>query len=273
MKSLIRLLVFFSPLLFSSPIYAQAPENPPDSDIQQIFPPSPLNKNYTFHFKGKFEEIPLKTPDSIRLNAILFHADSSKGVIFYLHGNNGALDKWGEIAPIYTRLHYDIFMLDYRGYGKSEGKIKNEKQLYNDVQFAYDLVKILYSEKKIIILGYSIGTEPATMLAATNHPEKLILQAPYYSLSDAVHFLDPSLDTTQMPFQFNTYTYLPKVSCPIVIFHGDADKTFYYGSSKKLKTFFKPGDELITLKAAGHDAMEKNMDYLTALKEVLNTVQ
>ena len=160
-------------------------------------------------------------------------------------------------------------MVDYRGYGKSEGSIKNEKQLYSDVQVAYDSLKAGYPENKIVVLGYSIGTGPATMLAATNHPGKLILQAPYYSLSDAIHFLYPAVDTTQVPFQFNTYEYLPKVVCPIVIFHGNVDKTFYNGSSQKLKQLFKPGDELITLKGADHADMEKNREYLVALKTLL----
>ena len=67
--------------------------------------------------------------DGLILSAILFHADSSKGVIFYLHGNTGNLEKWGKLAAVYTRLHYDILMFDYRGYGKSEGIIKNEKTI------------------------------------------------------------------------------------------------------------------------------------------------
>lgn len=269
MKLFFQFSIIIFLLLNTAGVYAQAPENPPDSDVQQIFPPSPLKENYKFHFAGKFDELLIHTSDGVRLNSILFHADSSKGVIFYLHGNTGALDKWGKIASVYTKLHFDIFMFDYRGYGKSEGKIINEKQLYSDVQLAYDTVKAYYLEKNIIILGYSIGTGPAAMLASTNHPGKLILQAPYYSLSDAVHVLAPEVDTMQMPFQFNTYKYLPKVACPIVIFHGDADKTFYYGSSQKLMKLTKEGDELITLPGADHSEMEKNKKYLAALKKVL----
>jgi len=250
-------------------VYAQAPDNPAQSDVQQIFPASRIKKTYTYNFKTKFEEKIIRMTDGILLDALLFHADSSKGVIFYLHGNTGGLDKWSKISSVYTSLNYDIFMVDYRGYGKSDGSIKNEKQLYNDVQLAYNSVKALYPENKIIIAGYSIGTGPAAMLAATNHPSRLILQAPYYSLSDAIHFLYPSVDTTQMPFQFNTYQYFPKIICPIAIFHGDADKTFYYGSSLKLKEFFKPGDELITLKGADHAEIEKNKDFLVSLKRVL----
>jgi pimeloyl-ACP methyl ester carboxylesterase len=250
--------------------YGQAPENPPESDIQQIFPISKLNKNYIFSFKEQYEEKSIIVSDGLALNAILFHADSSRGVVFFLHGNTGGLDKWGKLAPVYLSLHFDVFMVDYRGYGKSDGSIKNERQLYNDMRATYDSVKSIYSEKKIYILGYSIGTGLATMLASENHPKGLILEAPYYSLSDAIHYLYPTIDTTEMPFQFNTYQFLPKVTCPVIIFHGDVDKTFYYGSSLKLRQFFKPGDKLITLKGADHSDMEVNKEYLKELKGILN---
>lgn len=83
-------------------------------------------------------------------------------------------------------------MMDYRGYGKSEGSIKNEDELYSDVQEVYNYLKSFYNENKIIVLGYSIGTGPAAFLASKNHPKELILQAPYYSLPDAMHHLRPS---------------------------------------------------------------------------------
>ena len=86
-----------------------------------IFFPEKLDKEYKFGFDQNFEELNFKTEDNVLLNGILFKADTSKGVIFYLHGNAGSLKSWGEIAKTYTDISYDLFMLDYRGYGKSEG--------------------------------------------------------------------------------------------------------------------------------------------------------
>jgi len=143
--------------------------NPSPKAIKMIFPGAKLSANYQFAFPDRFEEINIQAKDSIKLNAVLFKADSSKGVILYLHGNIGALDEWGKIAKTYTTLHYDLLMIDYRGYGKSEGRIKNENQLYSDVQKAYDYLLTIYPENKIIVLGYSIGTGPAAWLAANNH--------------------------------------------------------------------------------------------------------
>jgi pimeloyl-ACP methyl ester carboxylesterase len=129
-----------------------------------IFFPEKLNKDFKFNFDQPFEELRIKMNDNKLLDGILFKANDSKGLIFYLHGNGGSLRSWGEAAKTYTELDYDIFMLDYRGYGKSEDKINSQEQLFNDVQTAYDTLKRKYDEKKIIVLGYSIGTGPASNL-------------------------------------------------------------------------------------------------------------
>jgi len=151
-----------------------------------IFFPQKLQKNHAFGFAQPFEEVTILTQDEKNLHGLLFKADKSKGLIFYLHGNAGSLDGWGEVAETYTRLKYDIFLLDYRGYGKSEGRIESEARLFQDVQLAYNEMLKRYNENSIVVLGYSIGTGPATKLAGTNNPKLLILQAPYYSLTDVV---------------------------------------------------------------------------------------
>src|SRR5687768_11655977 len=147
-----------------------------------IFFPEKLDKNYRFSFNQKFEEINIKTRDQKLLHGLLFKSDNSKGLVFYLHGNAGSLRSWGEVAKIYTDLNYDVFIIDYRGFGKSEGSISSEAQLYQDLQIAYDVMKSKYGEDKIVVLGYSVGTGLATKIASTNKPKILILQAPYYNM-------------------------------------------------------------------------------------------
>lgn len=79
-----------------------------------IFFPQKLNKDYQFRFDQAFKEMSFGMKDGTLLNGLLFKADSSKGLIFYLHGNAGSLASWGSVAKVYTDLHYDVFMLDYR---------------------------------------------------------------------------------------------------------------------------------------------------------------
>ncbi len=234
-----------------------------------LFLPTKLAADHKFSFPGIWEERKIKTSDGLLLDGILFKADSSKGLILYMHGNAGALSTWGDIAHVYTSLGYDLFILDYRGYGRSPGKIHSEKELFNDVQSAYDAMKRIYPEEKIVVLGYSIGTGPAAMLAANNKPRMLILQAPYYSMTDMMKKEYGFLPTFMLRYPLATCDYVQKTTAPIIIFHGTDDEVLYYGSSLKLKEHFKPGDRLITLQGQGHNGFTRNPEYLAELKKIL----
>jgi len=271
MKLLTSILILQMLCLFS---YGQNVESAKEENTtkeleQQFFPPHKLHKDFQFHFSAPFSEVNITTEDGFNLNGLLFKVKQSKGLIFYLHGSNDAVDIWGKIAPTYNNFEYDIFILDYRGYGKSEGIVANETQLSGDIQKVYDKLKQNYSESNIVIIGQSMGTGPAAQLAANNNPKALILQAPYYSLSDWIYNIAPEINTSKMKFQFKTFELLPKIKVPVIIFHGDSDNAIYYGSSKKLSAFFKKGDELITLKGEGHNNFINNLKYLAKIKVIL----
>ncbi|MEO8406467.1 MAG: alpha/beta fold hydrolase, partial [Chitinophagaceae bacterium] len=169
-----------------------------------IFFPQKLTKGFKFSFDTPFEEVSFKMKDDVLLNGILFKARNSKGLIFYLHGNAGSIDSWGDVAKTYTDLNYDVLIIDYRGYGKSEGKISSEKQVFDDLQIVYDNMKGKYEENKIIILGYSIGSGPAARIASVNNPRMLILQAPYYSLTDMMRHSYPIIPVFLLKYKFQT---------------------------------------------------------------------
>ena len=168
-----------------------------------------------------------------------------------MHGNAGSLSSWGGVAETYTNLNYDIFILDYRGYGKSEGSINGQEQLFQDVQAVYAELKKKYKEDKIIVLGYSIGTGLASKIASTNNPKLLILQAPYYSLTDLMRHTYRIIPTFILKYTFETNEFITNCKMPIVIFHGNQDRVIYYGSSRKLKEQFKEQISLITLEGQG----------------------
>lgn len=235
-----------------------------------IFAPDKLTADYKFNFLVKFDELNIKTVDGELLNGLLFKSDSSKGLIFYLHGNGGCIGTWGEIAKTYTNLNYDLFELDYRGYGKSTGKISSQEQMFSDIQTAYDSLKCRYSEDKIIVLGYSLGTGLAAKLASTNYPKHLILQAPYYNIKYMMQKDFPIIPTFILKYKFETDTYIRRCKMPITIFHGDADKLIPYDCSIQLIKLTKPTDELITLKGRGHNGMSDNPEYVRELSRVLN---
>lgn len=233
-----------------------------------IFYPDKLEKDYRFYFNQNFKELFIKTSDDKLLNALLFEADSTKGLIFYLHGNAGSLESWGSVAEVYTDLNYDVFILDYRGFGKSEGSIQGEKQLYADNQLAYNKMKELYKEEDIRVLGYSIGTGMAAKLAADNNPAMLILQAPFYSfrhMMSSQFYFPPFI----LRYPFRTDKFLKQCRCPVVIFHGDADEIINYKSSLKLKEEFNDKIKLIILPGEEHNGITDSKAYRDELEKIL----
>ena len=236
-----------------------------------IFFPEKLPADYTFSFDTPSEEIFFTTPDHNRLSTLFFKASNPKGLIFYLHGNAGSLRSWGAVAGTYTKLQYDVCMLDYRGYGKSSGRPHGEQAWYNDVQLVYDSLKQHYAEQQMVVLGYSIGTGAATWLAAVNHPALLILQAPYFSLTDLVKTTVPFIPSFILRYPFRIDQNIQKCRMPVIIFHGDQDEVIGYNASVRLQKFFKPVDRLVTLTGQGHNNITDNCLYQAALKKALDS--
>ncbi len=232
-----------------------------------IFFPEKLDKNYCFDFETNFEEIDIKTTEDNSINGLLFKSKNTKGLIFYLHGNAGALNTWGNLANTYTDLNYDLFILDYRGYG--EGEITSQNQLFEDNQIAYEYLKKFYNENDIIIIGYSIGTGLASKLASENNPKQLILQAPYYNFTDLIQHKFSIIPPFIVKYKFSTNEYLKNCKASITIFHGKNDNLIYYESSVKLKADFKNQVELIGLENQGHNGITYNPVYRKIIKELL----
>lgn len=235
-----------------------------------IFFPQKLDKNYRFPFLQRFEEVSIQTEDHEILHGLLFKTENRKGLIFYLHGNAGSLADWGEVADVYTNLNYDVFLLDYRGYGKSSGRIQSEVQLFSDVQSAYSEMLKVYDKDMIIVLGYSIGTGPAAKLASTNNPKMLILQSPYYSLTDVVKHTVPLVPTFLLRYKLETYQYIKSCEMPVVLIHGNKDEVIPYSQSLKLMPLLKKSDVLITLAGQTHNGMSFSPDYAKEIQKILN---
>ncbi|MBQ4820202.1 alpha/beta fold hydrolase [Aquimarina sp. MMG016] len=241
---------------------------------KHFFTPTKLAADHKFHFNGNFEELNFKTTDDFTLNSLLFRVDNPKGLVFYLHGSGGSLASLAEGADVYIQLGYNVFMMDYRGFGKSGGDITSEQQLYEDNQMLYDELKKTYAEEDIIVVGYSLGAAMAAKLASTNNPKLLILKAPFYNFNEAIS-QNVKLLSKFFPlsilnkYGFNNNQFIQKCKMPVLIFHGTNDKINQYSSSLELKKLFKPEDDLILLEGEGHDSISNNLQFQKELKTLL----
>lgn len=235
-----------------------------------LFLPIKLTQDFNYEFTQSFEELFLYPEKDVKINAIHFKAPNSKGVVLYFHGNAGNLDRWGKITENLVNWDFDVFVIDYRTYGKSIGKL-SEEALYNDAQYCYDYLKKSYEEKNIIIYGRSLGTGIASYLAHKNNPKKVFLEAPYFSIADVARRRFPIFPVSMLlKYKLPTNQYLKEVNCPIILIHGMADKVVPFKSGKKLVEMRLPNLNFVPIEEGGHNNLVEFEDYEKALNIWLN---
>jgi pimeloyl-ACP methyl ester carboxylesterase len=236
-----------------------------------FFNPKLLSKEYVFQFSESFEELNIKIEEDLFLNALLFKANNSKGVVLYFHGNAGAIHDWGKRAPLFLGNNYDVLFVDYRGYGKSDGAYSNSDELLADAQVVYDYTKTLYDEDNIVVLGFSLGSGLASYVASKNTPKLLILNAPYYSWKILIaDEIAPPIPQFLIKYDIPTYQYVKTVSCPIQIYHGTRDFLIHPDTnSKKLQAINPKNINLTFIEDAGHNGLHITKQYYDLLKDLL----
>jgi alpha-beta hydrolase superfamily lysophospholipase len=233
-----------------------------------IFHPEKINASTVLKFDQEFEELNI-TSNGETLNGALFKVKDAKGLVFFCHGNSGNILKQADAAKFYTNLGFDFFSFDYRGYGKSTGEVESEEQFFSDVQAFYNELNKRYKEAEINVIGYSLGTCPAAMLAAKNKPNKLILIAPYYSLSDMTIRRYKVIPPFLLKYKFDTYKYVQQAKMPILLVHGDKDGIIPFDCSLQLKNKLKKTDVFLPIKGQDHNNFEQNSTYFEAASSFL----
>ena len=238
-----------------------------------LFKPEKLDKDFQFAYENQdTKEYNMETRDGAKINGLLFKSKNQpKGVVLYLKGNSKSIKGWGKFAVDFTRHDYSVFMVDYRGFGKSTGR-RSQKAIKRDLQEVYNKLKERTPEKHIILYGRSLGSGFAAKLASMNNPRLLILDAPYYSLTKVTGRYMPFMPLSLlMKYPLPTYKWLKYVQCPIHIIHGTHDKLIPYKSSVKLSQVNPKRTKLHTVIGGGHKNLNNFESYHLMLDDILNT--
>lgn len=235
-----------------------------------IFLPTELSQDHVYEMNHPFEEITLNTEDGAKLNGLHFQQVDPKGLILYFHGNAGNLQRWGELTEFFVKKSYDVIVMDYRGYGKSTGE-RSMESLYSDSKLWYEYTKEHYSEKEIIVYGRSLGTTFASYVASNYQPERLILETPFYSLSEIAENRFPFLPVKNLlHYKFPTYQFINDIACPITIYHGTDDEVINIRYSRKLfESISQSNKKFFTIPNGGHNNLVVYDEYLNTIGKVL----
>lgn len=235
-----------------------------------LFHPEPLPAGFSFAGlyppEQDFEELRIPV-DGAELNALLFRQPASRGLVFYLHGNAGNLVSWTRNIAFYRQLGFDLFMLDYRGFGKSSGRIASEAQLHADVRAAWARVAPAYAGKPVVILGRSLGSGLATRLAADVTPALLVLVTPYTSVERLATEQFPLVPAALLKYPLRTDELIGEVKSPILIAHGDADELIPFDHARQLAAASGKRATLLRVDGARHGDIHQFPAYLAGLSQ------
>ena len=236
-----------------------------------IFHPTKLPADYKYQFDIPFRQIDLAVTAEKNLSIVQFTVPDSirKGIVLYFHGNRQNINRYAKHATNFTRNGYEVWMMDYPGYGKSTGK-RTEQVLYDDALLFYKMAISKVSVEHIVIYGKSLGTGIAAQLASVRDCKRLLLETPYYSmdaLAKHYFFIFPVIPMTK--YAIPTYRNFDYIKAPITIFHGTKDQVIPYEQAKWLADR-KPGTELITIGKGKHNNLPDFPLFHNKLDSLLN---
>ncbi len=183
-----------------------------------------------------YEDIFLDTKDGMRLHGWYIPRHGSKQALLFFHGNAGNISHRGASVEIFHRLGLNIFIFDYRGYGRSQGK-PDENGLYKDARAAwrYLIDDRGFAREDIILFGRSLGGAVAVELAAEVQPGGLILESTFSSAEDVANAVFPVLSRLIfLRFDFNTAAQIGRVTCPVLVLHSPDDEIIPFHLGEKV---------------------------------------
>ncbi len=202
------------------------------------------------------EEHYFTTEDSVRLHAWFWPKSDALATILLIHGNAGNLSQRLDLMRRYREhLNSEIFIFDYRGYGRSEG-YPSEKGVYLDAQAAYAFLtnKLARDPDRLIILGRSLGGAVAVDLAQTAKAAGLILDSTFSSGKDMARQMFGIVPVWWfMTIRLASEEKIPYVRMPILFVHGTLDEMVPMRLGRKLYEKAPAPKKFVAIEGARHN--------------------
>jgi fermentation-respiration switch protein FrsA (DUF1100 family) len=225
------------------------------------------------------EEVWFTTSDNVRLNGWFFHAKNhpAGATVIYFHGNGGNISNVGWVGESLTAYGLDVLLVDYRGYGRSEGEANGERELNLDGDAAYEFIVKSHriAPERLVLYGQSLGTTVAVDIASRKPCAALVLESGLSSASDmAAHILPSWVPRALYSLgrnRLDSASKLPNVTVPILITHGDPDPVIPLEQGRKLYAVANDPKKLLIYPGGGHNLIGTlGMAYLETVSEFIH---
>jgi fermentation-respiration switch protein FrsA (DUF1100 family) len=221
----------------------------------------------------RYEELTLTAEDRTQLSAWFLPAEGAEFTVLLLHGNAGNISHRLEKAHVLLDLGVSVLLLDYRGYGESEGK-PNESGTYQDARAAYQYLTETRGilPEQVIVFGESLGTGVAVELATVEKVGGLILEAGFTSLADVgqrIFWFLPGVRWL-VKNRYDSRRKIGRLAAPLLLLHSREDEVFSFRHAERLYAAAPEPKRLVPLRGRHADGFfTSEAECRDALREFL----
>lgn len=220
-----------------------------------------------------WRDVSLTTDDGVRIAAWFIEGpDEHAPVVLFFHGNAGDMShRLGTLSALHE-MGAATLMIDYRGFGRSEGS-PDEEGLYSDARAAWQWLtrEAGYEPARIVLFGRSLGGSVAAWLAARERPAGVVLESAFTSLPDLAAWHYPWLPARRLArYDFDTESALARTECPVLIAHSPDDEIVPFRHAQALAGVRPEATRQVRLTGSHNDpSLELDAHWRTALGDFI----
>jgi len=210
----------------------------------------------------EFQDVFFTTDDNVELNGWLVLREGAVYTVLFCHGNAGNLSHRIEKLKFFHELGCNVFIFDYRGYGKSKGS-PSEKGFYKDIKAAYKfLLSCGISVDQIVGYGESIGGAVIVDLASKETIRAMILDSTLTSVKAMIARAYPFVPYWVFSSRFASDDKIKLINIPKLIIHSRNDEIIPYAIGKKLYEVSCPPKEFVEIQGGHNSCFYESRDFL-----------
>lgn len=222
-----------------------------------------------------FENVSLRTEDNVALHGWFIPVNNARSTLLFFHGNAGNISHRLESIRIFHDLGLSVLIIDYRGYGKSDGRT-SEAGTYRDARAAWDYLVTIrgFKERNIILFGRSLGGAIATQLATRVKAGALIVESTFSSaeeLAKSVYWYLPVKLLARI--HYPTAKYILNVSSPVLVIHSPQDEIVPYKQGRQIFDLAPEPKRFLELRGSHNEGFSMNhRDYINGINDFLQSL-
>lgn len=236
-----------------------------------VYYPRPLTTGQEAAIRARHpraEPLEVRAADGVALRGWLLPGSRpARPLVIYFGGNAEEVSWLLDHGEAFAG--WDVALVNYRGYGRSDGRPR-ERDLLADAVAVYDQLVVAGTPRRVALVGRSLGSAVATYVASQRPVTCVVLVAPFDSASavgrDALPFVPVSWVVGNV---YEAVPLAPAISAPLRVIVASHDEVVASERSQRLFDAWGGDKEWVTIQGAGHNDIQNHRSYWEAIRAFL----